>query len=204
MESFGRTRAAALGGFVGDPIDQRELIHGIERGAEYEHLVERRAQGVEVASSVGHAAESLGRHVAERADHVARVRQVVAFLELRQAEVGDPYIPQRVEQQVRRLDIAVENAPSVGMGQRVGNLGSEPGDFAVVADLGLPGQRRRRGRLAGISAVLDSLGDGGSRAGPGPQWSYRGRGTAKRPERRVSVSTRVGDRAGKPRSSRQE
>ena len=108
-----------------------------ERRAERQHLVERRPQGVDVAPGVRDAAEPLGGHEAQRPDQVVRLREVVPILELGQAEVGDPDVPQRVEDQVRRLDVAVQHAPLVGIGQGVGDLGAQPGDLAIVARLAL-------------------------------------------------------------------
>ena len=53
--------------------------------------------------------EPLRGHVADRADDVAGVRQVVALDRLGQPEVGDPDGALSVEQKVGGLDVAVED-----------------------------------------------------------------------------------------------
>ena len=70
-----------------------------------------------------------------------RLRKVVPLLELGQAEVGDPDVPQRVQDQVGRLDVAVQHASLVGVSQGIGDLGAQPGDLAIVTNIGLAGQR---------------------------------------------------------------
>ena len=57
-----------------------------------------------------------------------------------QAEVGDPDGPLVVEQQVRRLDVAVDDPLGMGVGQRLGDLDADPRRLAVVE----PGRRARR------------------------------------------------------------
>ena len=49
-----------------------------------------------------------------------------------QAEVGDPEFAVVVEQQVGRLDVAVEDAVLVGVVEGLGRLDAEAGDRAVV------------------------------------------------------------------------
>src|SRR5205823_4898711 len=77
--------------------------------AERPQLVERSPQAIDVAPRVGPAIEPLRRHVAQRADDVAGLGRTVAPLGLGQPEVGEPDSPLGVEQQVRRLDVAVED-----------------------------------------------------------------------------------------------
>ena len=99
-----------------DLLDQLEPVRRVERRAEREQLVERQPQGVDVGPGVPLAPEPLGGHVAERAQDVAGLGQPVV-LPLGQAEVGDPDHPLGVEQQVRRLDVAVDDPAGVGVGQ---------------------------------------------------------------------------------------
>ena len=71
------------------------------------------------------AAVSLGllrAHVAERAQDVASHGQIRPALRLRQPEVGDQETPLGVDQQVRRLDVAVDHAQLMGMLQGLGRL----------------------------------------------------------------------------------
>ena len=53
-------------------------------------------------------------------------------VDLGQAEIGDPDSPARVEQQVRRLDVAVDDSLGVGVGQCVGDLDADPGHALPV------------------------------------------------------------------------
>ena len=111
----------------------------IECRAEGEHLVQGRAQRVDVASRVGHAVEPLGGHVSQGADNVAGLSQPfpLAVLGLRQPEVGDPDDSAGVEQEIRRFDVAVADALRVGVGQCVGRLGADPRDGSKVRGAGL-------------------------------------------------------------------
>ena len=100
-----------------DLLDQPVAVGRRERRPERQQLVERQAQRVDVAAGVGLAVEPLRGHVPQRADDVAGVGQVVVGDRLGQAEVGDPDGPVEVEQQVRGLDVAVEDPLRVGVGQ---------------------------------------------------------------------------------------
>ena len=51
---------------------------------------------------------------------------------VRQAEVGHPDRPLLVKQKVRRLDIAMDHALGMSIGERLGNLHADPGRLAVV------------------------------------------------------------------------
>ena len=88
------------------------------------------------------ALERLRRHVAQGAQDVAGVGEVLVVVELGQAEVGDPDGAAGVEQQVRGLDVAVEDALGVGVGQGVGDLGADAGDALPVAGPPRPAQLR--------------------------------------------------------------
>ena len=97
----------------------------------------------------------------------------VLLLELRQAEVGDPDVASRVEQEVRRLDVAVDHPLAMRIRQRVGDLDADTGDLAIIAALGrCAGQRcarhlhsrfghlrrRQRQRCLLVGTGLDPLG----------------------------------------------
>ena len=83
---------------------------------------------------------------------------VLLFLELGQAEVGDPGVAQGVEQDVVRLDVAMDHLALVGVIERVGNLGADAGDLPLVAqtttcrssdETGAEGSDRKTSRTPG-------------------------------------------------------
>jgi hypothetical protein len=83
--------------------------------------------------------EPLRRHVADRAHDVAGLRQVVGVRGLGQAEVGHPHVAVVVQQQVARLDVAVEDALAVGILQCLGGLDADVGHAAVIPAVGVRG-----------------------------------------------------------------
>jgi len=111
--------------------DQRHAIGALEGRPQGQEFVERDSQRVNVAAGVALSLKSLGRHVANRANDVSGPRQPI-FLRLRQAEVGDPHDAAGVEQEVRRLDVAVNDSPFVGVGQCRRDLPADAGDAHEV------------------------------------------------------------------------
>ena len=130
-----------------------------------------------------------GRHVGGRAHCAARTRELrrrLRRLDFREPEVQDFHLSRRRQHQVRRFQIAVDDAGGVGGVERVGHLRDEAGDlghrqrtagkasgegFALVV-------RHRDERLAGVVADLVDRGDvrvieraGGARL---PQQAGRG------------------------------
>ena len=148
-----------------------------------------------------------------------RVRPGVA-LDLGQAEVGDPELALGVEQEVGRLDVAVEDAAGVGVVQRLGGLHAEPGHVADVgAVAGRGGRRRARRSRRGGSRCRRRIGvaasarrpSGGGRARRGPvraagaagppaqSWPARVDGRDRRPGPPAAAS--AGSRPSSRRSS---
>ena len=78
-----------------------------------------------------------------------------------QAEVGDPEFAGVVDQQVGRLDVAVEDAVLVGVVEGLGGLDAEPGDGAEVF-AGVEGGERGNGgcKARRCRAVGDAAGSG--------------------------------------------
>jgi len=113
--------------------DELVPIGLVEGRPQRQQFVERQAEAVHVAAEVPLAVETLRGHVAQRADDVAGVGQVVAVsVCLGQAEVGHPNIARVIEQQVRRLDVAMQHPLAGGMGQGVGHLHADTGDALPV------------------------------------------------------------------------
>jgi hypothetical protein len=123
-----------------DPLDELEPVGRLERRPERDQLVEGQAQGVDVGAAVGLAAEPLGGHVAERAQDVAGLGQAIVA-RLGQPEVSDPDDSLGVEQQVRRLDVAVDDPPRMGVGQPRRHL---PADLGHAAKERPPARLDRR------------------------------------------------------------
>ncbi len=97
-------------------------------------LVEGRAQAVNVGAAVDRLLERrrlLGAHVPRRAHQRAVNGQRRLVHPLGQAKIGQPHDAVTVEQQVRRLDVAVDHPALVGMRQRLGGLKAPRGN--VVA-----------------------------------------------------------------------
>ena len=86
---------------------------------------------------------------AQGADDLAFQGEVVRFLRLRQAEVGDPDRALQVQQQVGRLDIAVQHPLSVGVRQRIGHLGTDPRHGHPVGPPVVRERARKRRRRLG-------------------------------------------------------
>ena len=104
----------------------RGLAHGVERlghavaaerGLAGQQGVEDRAQAVDVGGRGDRPATPaglLGRHVGRRAEDRARLGDLDVGLDpLGQAEVGDVRMALVVDQDVRRLEVAVEDAPGM-------------------------------------------------------------------------------------------
>ena len=113
-------RRAALDG-------ERDLLqrHSPERVPAYESLPEHDTDRPDVARRIGFlACESLGCDVRERPRDVSDSRQRVRAVELRQTEVekADRDRVAVLQEDVRRLDVTVDDARPVRMGERVENL----------------------------------------------------------------------------------
>ena len=98
-------------------------------GSQRQQLVQRGAQRVDVGAVVDRHAlgqRLLRTHVTQRPHQVARHRQAgLAVLHVGQPEVGHPHAAATVQQQVARLDVAVDDAHLVGVVQRLRRLDAQ-------------------------------------------------------------------------------
>ena len=167
---------------LADLVDQLGGGLAVERRAQGQQLVEGRAQAVDVGPAVDRAgAGLLGAHVSRRAEQAVVVGQARVGQPASQAEVGDPDAPLGIDQQVGRLDVAVDHALVVCMREGVGRLEADLGD---PAEVGRPARGIKRRRLV-VAPALVRLGRGGvpaerrrrPRAGPRlrrRRWTGRG------------------------------
>ena len=97
----------------------------LERRPAGDQRIQRRPQRVDVGRRTHLAALApglLGRHVAGRPHDLARAGQPAVALDLLgQPEVGDPGIAVPIEQDVPRLEVAVDHAAPVGILDRLGD-----------------------------------------------------------------------------------
>src|SRR4029079_10563680 len=87
-----------------------------------------------------------GRHVAQRPDQVARVRELFHAFGFGEPKISDPDGALSVEKEIGRLDIAMQHALTMSMIQSVGYLSSQAGHSAI--EPGCIRDRRETGPLA--------------------------------------------------------
>ena len=105
----------------------RRVARPLERGRPRQRVVEDAAQRVDVGADGRLVAlHLLGRQVVGRPDHLAGLRQPRLRLGLGQAEVGQVDVLVRVEQDVARLDVAVDQPARVGGVERTGDAADDP------------------------------------------------------------------------------
>ena len=110
---------------------------GLEGRAAGQQMIENRAQRIDVAAPAHFAALStglLGRHEVGRAEHLAGHGDAgIAVEPLGQAKIGDArLIGGRVNQHVRRLEIAMQDASLVRVMNRFGNELDVPRGFRAA------------------------------------------------------------------------
>ena len=123
--------------FLLAPRDQFREVASFDGAPPGEHLVEHQAERVDVAARRHFAAGELFRgHVGGRTGAQRLARRAG------EAEVGDPDLAVAVEHDVRRLQIAMDDAPVVGGGETGADLAREL-DGAVLGEASDAADQRR-------------------------------------------------------------
>ena len=158
-------------------LDDRRAAARRGEGALAGHgLVEHDAQAVDVGAAVdtqcderlAQRLEMLGRHVVDRPAQGGRIGggSVLGHGLARQVEVKQHRHAVGGDQHVRRLDVAVEHAAVVGMGEGLGQPGAPPGDRPRVR----PPRQARAGRPSCPPASSPAArADRAPRPGPRPR-----------------------------------
>ena len=115
---------------VDDGVEHGPFAVPAERKRPGGHLVEDDAERPDVGAGVDVLARGLfGGHVGDRADGHPRDRHPGLAGQLGQAEVEDLGLSIGRDHDVARLDVAVDDAVLVGLGQPPGDLGGDPDRF---------------------------------------------------------------------------
>src|ERR1700686_4608702 len=130
LHDDGRKRAGDLGAFArrcrlarNMAMDPLEGIGRSKRESAREHLVQGDAQRVEIAARIDravHPAGLLGRYIGERAGNDLRRRGRLALLRQprRDPESGEPDVAGVIDEDVRGLDVLVDEAVPVDLAKR--------------------------------------------------------------------------------------
>ena len=127
--------AQRRGRFVGHAAEDREGRLAVERRRAGRGFVQHAAEAEQIGAVIDFvAAGLLGSHVERRAGDEPRARQFHVFGRPGQAEVGELDAVDRVfEEDVARLDVAVDEPAGVCRGQPGGGLHAEPRDLRLPA-----------------------------------------------------------------------
>ena len=122
---FRRSCREPRGPLVSNTLDDLETIRFFEGRSLSGQLVEAQTQAINVGPWIAPALEPFGSHVTYGTRNLARVGQVVNPERLCQSEVGHPYDSLAIQQEVRRLDVAMQDALTVRIIQRIRNLDAD-------------------------------------------------------------------------------
>ena len=114
-----------------DLLEDLGMRVALERLATGQELIEHDAQAEDVRTAVDPvplAPGLLGAHVGRGADELALLAAIV--VPQRQPEVSHPRLALEIDEDVGRLDVAVDQAPGVGMVQCLGDHRDQLGRFA--------------------------------------------------------------------------
>ena len=112
-----------------DGVERRGRRAHLQRRPQRHGVIERGAQGVQVRARgdrIAPAAELLGRRVRDGAQEFAGPGLEVHLLVSHQAEVGEHRVAAAADQDVRGLDVPVQEPGALDFGQRTSDLNADP------------------------------------------------------------------------------
>ena len=101
-------------------------------------LIERGSQAVEIGAVIDSdlaGADLLGAHVSRRTQNFPGAGQLLEALEARQAEVEDAHGAMHIENQVRGLDVAVNDSSCMRMLETGGHRGKGPRHLYTITQI---------------------------------------------------------------------
>ena len=108
---------------VHDLVHERGDVLAVERRRAAQHLVDDHAEGEDVRAVIGALADDLlGRHVLRRAEQHSGLGEVAGAAHAGDAEIGDLHRPVGDHHDVRGLDVTVDHAALVRVGEAFGDL----------------------------------------------------------------------------------
>ncbi len=120
-------------------VHELSRARALKRRRERDQLIKGKSERINVPLGNRLLLEPLGRDEAQRADDIS-ARNVFSIRFVGQTEIGDPDSSLEVDQQIGRLDIAVQHAIRMRIRQRPGCLFADPRDALVKSHAGRNGQ----------------------------------------------------------------
>ena len=108
------------------------------RGFQCQQLLQRQTQSIDVRPWVRFPTQLFRGHITQRADNIAGLSLCIRFYGSGKAKVGDPQRAIGVQQQVRWLDVTMQNALTMSILQTAGCRCSQSGHVAEIVHRQLP------------------------------------------------------------------
>ena len=148
---------------VHDLGDHLVAVLGGERPLQRQQFIKRRAQRTNVGAAIQRrlrpaACDLFGAHVCRRADEFAGHGHAGLFQHPRQAEIVHAQAAIRPQHQIRRFDVAMNDAALVRMVERVGDVRNHLGDVIEIRGARTQGRRAIAG---GSRRGVCDIGSGG-------------------------------------------
>jgi hypothetical protein len=130
--NFGVNRPRRRGFGPRDLVDKLGCAATIKRGAQGQEFVQSSAETKDVGTPVNDTGASLlGAHIPRGSKQTIMLCKARVSDPSGQAEVGDPDCPLGVDQQVGRLDVAVDDSLVVGVSECLGSLKADLGNPTI-------------------------------------------------------------------------